>query len=85
MYYRKHQSKRLLDASIQILLGAPVQKFTGFHNRMQTNKCTFLYRNNFIFAEHCWVEEEKCMGAERNYQKKKLKFANPSPNSLLYK
>ena len=44
----------------------PIQKFIGFHNpEYKKNKCTVLYRNSFIFAQPCEVQEEKCRRAGR--------------------
>jgi len=61
MYYQKHQSERLSDA--------PIRKFTRFHNpKYKKNKCTILYRDNFVFVQPYRVHEENVEVQEETVQ-----------------
>jgi len=67
MYYQKHQSGRLPDTPIQILPEASIRKLTEFHNpECKKINVQFLYRDDFVFAQHCGVQEEKYRGVGKN-------------------
>jgi len=56
-FYWKHQSENLPNFVIQNAKKINVQ---------------FLYKNGFVFAQYCGVQEEKCRYAGRNCQKETI-------------
>jgi len=71
-----------INTVIHVLSKAPIQEVIGranpkFYRKHQSknlpdfgnakNKCTFLYRDVFVFAQHFGMKEKTCNGAGRNY------------------